>query len=1142
MTVSIKKMSAGEGYRYLLRTVAAGDGDRSLSSPLTRYYTEAGTPPGRWLGSGVASLDSPLRVGDEVTEEQLRRLIGEGRHPVAGEHLGRAYRTFKRPEAGKRRQPVAGYDLTFSIPKSASVLWAVADAGTQAIIADAHHAAVAEVLGFIEREVLATRTGARGVAGAVVQQDVTGMVATGFDHYDSRANDPHLHTHVVISNRVKTAADGKWRTVDGTPLHAWVVALSQLHEAVFSDHLTRALGVDWQRRPRGRDRNPAWEIATVPQPLVAHFSGRSAQIDAETDLLIEEYVAKYGRRPRPATIMKLRARATVSTRPDKHVHSLADLTGLWRRRTTEQLGQDAVDWAREVTTGAVRGRARGLLRADDIPMETIEQVARRVVAIVGEKRSTWRRANLYAEASRQTLGWRFATTRDREAITGMVVGAAEGASLRLTPPDFATTPAVFTREDGSSRFRPKHSVVFSSEQILAAENRLLKRAENRNAPTVDVELIDRHSARLSPQQSQALAMIAVSARQVDLLVGPAGAGKTTALRAVHRAWTQAHGRGSVVGLAPSAAAAAVLAEDLAVVCENTAKWLYDHQQGRARFHRGQLVIIDEATLAGTLTLDRITAHAAEAGAKVLLVGDWAQLQAVEAGGAFGLLASARDDAPELVDIHRFVNEWEKAASLDLRHGRPEAVDAYLAHDRVQSSDGEDITEAAYQAWRTDTDNGRATVLIADNNAAVRDLNERARAEHLLTGVTMTGREAHLVDGTRASAGDLVITRRNDRRLRTWRNGWVRNGDRWQVSDVRDDGALDVRRLGTRRGGAVVLPAAYVAEHVDLGYAVTAYRAQGITVDTAHVLVTDSTTRENLYVSMTRGRESNIAYVALAATDNNHGAANDGDEPTAKTVLLAVLANSGAEVSAHQTIKTQQETWSSLAQLIAEYETIATAAQHDRWASLLRASGLTPEQLDEVLDSDTFGPLAAGLRRAEASGHDVERILPVAVGRRDFDDVDDIAAVLRHRVQLATSRVPGSRTRRTRLIVGLIPEARGPMAPDMRQALDERRDLIEQHARTLAEEAVRTQAPWTKALGPMPTDRSDRARWAQAAVTVAAYRDRYAITGPKPLGNATTDTQRLDRARAEAALRRGQEVLMATSQPPARAGREGLGLG
>lgn len=376
---------------------------------------------------------------------------------------------------------------------------------------------------------------------------------------------------------------------------------------------------------------------------------------------------------------------------------------------------------------------RRLLRADDIPLDTVEQVGRVVVAAVGEKRSTWRRANLCAEASRQTIDWRFATTRDREAITGMVVDAAESASLRLTPPDLATTPAVFTREDGSSRFRPKHSVVFSSEQILAAEDRLLKRAETRTAPTVDVEAIDRHAAELSPHQAQALALIAVSARQLDLLVGPAGAGKTTALRALHRAWTQQHGRGSVVGLAPSAAAAAVLAEDLGVTCENTAKWLYEHQQGRARFHRRQLVIIDEATLAGTFTLDRITGHAAQAGAKVLLVGDWAQLQAVEAGGAFALLASARDDAPELVGIHRFTHEWEKTASLDLRHGRPEAVDAYLAHGRVQSGDDEDITDAAYQAWRADTDLGRATVLIADSNAAVRGLNERARAERLLTG-------------------------------------------------------------------------------------------------------------------------------------------------------------------------------------------------------------------------------------------------------------------------------------------------------------------------------------------------------------------------------------------------------------------------
>ena len=1037
MTVSIKKMSAGDGYRYLLRTVAVGDGDRSLSTPLTRYYAEAGSPPGRWMGSGVASLDIPIQVGDEVTEEQLRLLVGEGRHPVTGDHLGRKYRTFK-PTEGKRRHPVAGYDFTFSIPKSASVLWGVADAGTQAIIADAHHAAVSDALGFMEREVIATRAGAKGAAEAVAQYDVTGMIATGFDHYDSRANDPHLHTHVVISNRVKTAHDGVWRTIDGTPLHAWVVAVSELHEAVFSDHLTRALGVEWERRPRGRDRNPAWEVAAVPQPMVEGFSGRSTQINAETDRLIAEYVVAQGRRPRPATIMKLRAQATISTRPDKHVQSLAELTGQWRRRATEFLGRDATAWAQQATTNPLRR----MLRADDVPLPLIEEIGQRVVEAVGEKRSTWRRPNLYAEAARQTIGWRFATTSDREAITGMVVDAAENVSLRLTLPELAATPDALTRDDRTSRFRPLHSTVFSSEQLLAAEDRLLLRAETRTAPTVSVEIIDQIAAqpvkgqRLSTEQVQAIATVAVSARQVDVLVGPAGAGKTTALRALHRAWISQHGKQGVVGLAPSAAAAQVLADELGTGCENTAKWLHDHRQGRTRFAKGQLVIVDEATLAGTHTLDRITAHAAEAGAKVLLVGDWAQLQSVAAGGAFSLLVDARDDAPELVDIHRFTHEWEKTASLDLRHARPEAVDAYLSHDRVQSGDTDSMLDAAYQAWRASTDAGHSSVLVANTTSAVRVLNERARAERILTGDLQPGREVALVDGTHASVGDLVITRRNDRRLRTWRNGWVRNGERWTVADIRDDGSLVVRRHDRRHGGSVVLPAAYVAEHVDLGYSVTAHRAQGITVDTAHVVVTDTTTRENLYVAMTRGRETNVAYVALDHADDNHGSP-DGETPGARAVLLGVLANSGAELSAHQTIRSEQERWGSIAQLAAEYETIATAAQRDRWATLIRASGLTPEQAEAVVDSDAFGPFAAELRRAEANGHDVERLLPAAIARYGLGDAEDIAAVLRHRVMLATRQpTPGRRRPKQHLIVGLIPGSRRP--DDRRHARSPRR--------------------------------------------------------------------------------------------------------
>ena len=337
MTVSMRVMSAGDGYKYLLRTVVAGDGDRSLSTPLTRYYNAEGTPPGRWLGAGVAILGGGrIGVGDQVSEAQLQLLVGMGRDPITGEPLGRAYPEYRtvaerveartgaldpslgpasraeavaaieaeEAERGMRRA-VAGFDFTFSIPKSASVLWAVADAGTQALIADAHHAAVAEVVAFMEREVAATRTGATGRDGAVAQVDVAGLIATVFDHYDSRAGDPHLHTHVVISNKVQTVLDGKWRSLDGRPMHAAVVALSELHEAVFADHLTRMLGVSWEARDMGRDRNPAWAITAVPEALVKEFSTRARHIDAETDRLIENYVAEHGRRPSPATIMKL---------------------------------------------------------------------------------------------------------------------------------------------------------------------------------------------------------------------------------------------------------------------------------------------------------------------------------------------------------------------------------------------------------------------------------------------------------------------------------------------------------------------------------------------------------------------------------------------------------------------------------------------------------------------------------------------------------------------------------------------------------------------------------------------------------------------------------------------------------------------
>jgi len=1181
VTVSMRVMSAGDGYKYLLRTVATGDGDRVLSTPLTRYYTEEGTPPGRWLGSAVPALGGrTITVGDEVSELQLQRLIGQGRDPVTRQALGSPYRKYptvteriehrtlrldadlpvtERAEAVAAigaeesargvRKAVAGFDFTFSVPKSASVLWAVSDAGTQSLIADAHHAAVAEMVAFIEREVAATRVGAAGRNGAVAQADVSGVIATAFDHYDSRAGDPHLHTHVVISNKVQTVHDGKWRSLDGRPLHAATVALSELHEAVFADHLTRAIGVEWEARDMGRDRNPAWAIATVPEELVAEFSSRSRQIDHEKNRLIAEYVARRGRQPSLATVIKLRAQATLATRPEKQARSLADLTGEWRERASHLLGEDATRWARTVTANDVRL----LLRADDVQLEVIASLGRSVVEVVGEKRSTWRRWNLTAEAARQTMPYRFATIVDREAVVGMIVDAAEHASLRLTPPELASSPAVFRRSDDTSRFRPIASTVYSSPDILEAEDRLLERARTMTSLTVPVEVVekvtrrsDRDGRLLADDQAAALAAVATSGRAVDVLVGPAGAGKTTAMRALRTAWEREQGRGSVVGLAPSAVAAQVLADDLGIRTENTAKWWQDHQNAVASFRKGQLVIVDEASLAGTLSLDRITEHAAEVGAKVLLVGDWAQLQSVTAGGAFSLLVHDRADAPELVDVHRFVNEWEKTATLDLRHGHPEAIDTYAEHDRVTGGDTEAMIDAAYTAWRTDTLAGVATVLIADSNESVHALNQRARADLILDGTVDALREAQLQGDARVGVGDTIITRKNDRRLRTPR-GWVRNGDRWMVTDIRGDGSVTARRADSR--GTVTLPADYVSDHVDLGYAVTAHRAQGITTDTSHVLVDPSTTRENLYVAMTRGRHANLVYVATDRPDDNHTTPHPADDPdaTARSVLYGVLQHVGAEHSAHETITAEQEAWGSVAQLTAEYETIAQAAQHDRFATLIRASGLTPDEAEDTIRSDAFGALTAELRRAEANHHNIDALMPRLVAARGFGEADDIASVLHHRLARATVKPAGSgRTRKApRLIGGLIPEATGPMSTEMRKALAERRELIEQRAMAVLDQALTERQEWGLALGSTPAEARAATTWKQQARTVAAYRDRYGITTRTPLGPAPdSDAQKIDAARARAALARLRDLAGAEGHDdPARTvRREGASRG
>jgi ATP-dependent exoDNAse (exonuclease V) alpha subunit len=377
---------------------------------------------------------------------------------------------------------------------------------------------------------------------------------------------------------------------------------------------------------------------------------------------------------------------------------------------------------------------------------------------------------------------------------------------------------------------------------------------------------------LSLDQALAVEKIATSSRPLDVLVGPAGTGKSTAMAGLRAVWEAAHGEGSVIGLAPSASAAQSLGDELDIETENTAKWLTEwrripqlsarrdrlalnlarHAHPRSagakrlraqlqaadqdvvtrRLKSGQLVIVDEASLAGTFALDELVGAATTAGAKILLVGDAAQLSSVEAGGAFSLLVKDRADlVAELTDIHRFKAGWEAAASVELRLGSTTAIDAYEAHDRIAGGERSDLLDAVYAAWKADVEAGKSSLMIAGDAATVSELNRRARAGRVSEG-TVAEAGVRIADGQTAGAGDEVVTRQNNRRLATGKS-WVRNGDRFVVSATNPDGSLTVRR--SSGGAEVVLPSDYVAEHVELSYATTAYRCQGRTVDTAHAI-------------------------------------------------------------------------------------------------------------------------------------------------------------------------------------------------------------------------------------------------------------------------------------------------------------------
>jgi conjugative relaxase-like TrwC/TraI family protein len=359
--MSLHRLSAGTGFRYLLRHTCSGDVQRAADTPLTSYYTATGYPPGRWVGTGVAGLGGTAEVAGPVTEPAMEAVFGHGRDPITGEQLGRAYRRPRpleariddrvarlgdmpvpdravavariRSEEVVRRpaSAVAGFDLTFTAPKSLSVLWAVADPDTQTVIASAHRTAVDEVLAYLELHALFTRAGTDGV----VRLPTRGAVGAAFDHWDSRTGDPNLHTHVVIANRVQ-GPDGTWRTIDGKALFPATVALSEMYDNLVADHATTALGIGWEARDRGPRRTPGFEVAGIGDELLTEFSTRSAGIRSHLQNLIAEFQEVHDREPSRVEVVRLRQTATLMSRPPKSPRALPGLLAEWRERAARR--------------------------------------------------------------------------------------------------------------------------------------------------------------------------------------------------------------------------------------------------------------------------------------------------------------------------------------------------------------------------------------------------------------------------------------------------------------------------------------------------------------------------------------------------------------------------------------------------------------------------------------------------------------------------------------------------------------------------------------------------------------------------------------------------------------------------------------
>ncbi len=981
------------------------------------------------MGHGSAAAE----LSGEVSPDQLARLF-QSVHPDTGEALGATYKV--RADADR----VTGWDLTFSAPKSLSVLWALGGGEVGMAAKEAHDAAVAASLEYLEEHAAFSRQGKAGIR----QVDTEGLLGAAFVHRTSRAGDPQLHTHVLVSGRVR-CEDGVWRALDSRGLHRELKPAGLVYHAALRAESERRLGVVWGPV----DRNGQADIVGVPKDLVEHYSKRRRAVEVEAKTKIAESEQILGRSLTPQERRRTYERAVLDTRDAKDHAEVSDegLHDSW------QVDAEAAGFAPRTWLGEVVDR-RGAQREVDA-----QAVVAECLAELARASSTWGRRHVVQQVARRAPAGLTSAEEARRWVEHVADEVLSHPSVvRLVAPS-PEVPEDLRRRDGRSVYEAHGAPHYSTLATLATEQQVLDlvlagRDAGRGVASASATEVAIAEAGLGEDQAAAVRRVCLGGEALSVLVGPAGAGKSHTMGAAAQAWQDCGI--AVRGLALSAAAAGVLEFEAGIASETIAKFLFEHDRPEGpseqwRLHRGEVVVVDEAAMVASADLARVVVLANQAQAKVVLVGDHRQLGAVEAGGLFRLLVTDTE-AAELTGVRRFHAAWEREASLRLREGDRTVIEEYREHGRVVGGERPVMVKEAFVRWQLARARGDSVVVCAADHATVDELAMRARADRVGAGEV----EA---DGVAAGnqlvgVGDEIVTTSNDRRLVTSRGGWVRNGDRWCVLARSGDDRLLVDDLGGR--GRVELPGDYVRDEVALAYAVTIHKAQGLTVDRSILLVDERTTAEGLYVGMTRGRSSNVALAICDDAGAEHAPA--GPVRSAEEVVLAAMGRSAAEVAALEALR----------EAFARSESLATLAPRlanlDAWIT----KEMPPDRSREL------GWAADGLdhaRRHCRPGH------LTRAGRED-----------RRRLEAAEARYDELSAEVAQRQAWFADHA------DTLAYREELKAAVAERRHELGVRAAITQPDHVVAIiGAVPTNNPEAAkRWINSAARMEAYREEWAV--------------------------------------------------